>query len=340
MKVAVYYSNSDIRIEDHPVPEIEPEEILVRVRASGICGSDVMEWYRKPKAPLVLGHEVAGEIVKVGKKVRKFKPGDRVVLSHHVPCNNCRLCRSGHHTVCETLRTTNFDPGGFSEYLRQPSINVDRGVFLLPQNVSFEEGVFVEPLACVLRAQRKAGVCAGKSVLVVGSGISGLLHIKVARGNLAGPIFASDISPFRLEFAKNCGADFTFRAEELSPDKIREKNDGYLADIVILCTGAKSAFYQAIECLELGGTLVVFATSNPDEEYPLNLNRLFWRTEKKIISSYGGSPAEYSLALHLIATGRVYVKDLITHLLPLEEIQKGFKLVEEGKESVKVIIRP
>jgi len=151
VRVAVYYNNNDVRLEEMPVPAIGQHEMLVRVEASGICGSDVMEWYRIMRAPLVLGHEIAGTIAEVGKDVTRYKVGDRVFVSHHVPCNTCRYCLAGHHTVCDTLRSTNFDPGGFAEYLRVPAINVDRGVFLLSDEMSFDQGVFIEPLACVYR---------------------------------------------------------------------------------------------------------------------------------------------------------------------------------------------
>ena len=117
MRVGMYYNNNDVRVEDIPIPDIGPEEILLRVMASGICGSDVMEWYRVERAPLVLGHELAGEVVKVGNEVSRFVEGDRVVVTHHVPCNSCLYCLSGHHTVCDTLRQTSFDPGGFSEFI-------------------------------------------------------------------------------------------------------------------------------------------------------------------------------------------------------------------------------
>src|SRR3990172_1393512 len=140
MRVAVYYSNKDVRVEDRPLPPIGSDELLLKVRASGICGSDVMEWYRIKKAPLVLGHEVTGEIAEVGTNVHPYKAGNRVFVSHHVPCNRCRNCLRGEHTVCETLHTTNFDPGGFSEYIRAPALNVERGVFLLPQEISYEDG--------------------------------------------------------------------------------------------------------------------------------------------------------------------------------------------------------
>ena len=179
-RVAVYYNNDDVRIAEQPVPEIGPGETLVRIHASGICGSDVLEWYRVPKAPIVLGHEVAGEVVAIGEGVCSVAVGDRVVLSHHVPDNTCRYCLTGNHTACHTLHTTNFDPGGFAQYVRMPALQTDRGILRMPDSMSYEEGSFVEPLACVVRAQSRAGVRPGSTVLVMGSGISGLLHIRLA----------------------------------------------------------------------------------------------------------------------------------------------------------------
>src|SRR5207244_11900773 len=138
-----------------------PGEILVKVRSSGICGSDVMEWYRKPKAPLVLGHEIAAEIVEVGAGVDSLKVGDRVFVSHHVPCGTCRYCLAGHETVCDTLRTTKFDPGGFAEFVRVPSLNVKHGVLPLPKAVSDDEGVFIDPVGCVVRGRGRSGIGTG-----------------------------------------------------------------------------------------------------------------------------------------------------------------------------------
>jgi len=201
MRVAMYYNNHDVRLEEMPKPHIGPGELLVKVQASGICGSDVMEWYRIKKAPLVLGHEITGEIVEVGKGVERYHVGERVFVSHHVPCNTCRYCLNDHHTACETLHTTNYDPGGFAEYLRVPPINVDRGVFLLPDEVSFEDGTFIEPLACVSRGQRLAGLFPSQTVLVLGSGISGLLHIALAKTSGAERIIATDVSDYRLRAA-------------------------------------------------------------------------------------------------------------------------------------------
>ena len=339
MRVAMYYNNRDVRIEEMQTPHICPGELLVKVRASGICGSDVMEWYRIKKAPLVLGHEIAGEIVAAGEGVKRFKVGDRVTVAHHVPCNTCHYCLNGHYSVCETLRTTNFHPGGFSEYLRIPQINVDRGTFILPDEVSFEEGTFVEPLACTLLGQRKAGLRPGQSVLVIGSGISGLLHIQLARALGAGRIFAVDITDYRLTIAQKIGADVAIHAKEDVPAHLRKINNGRLADLVVVCTGATPAIQQAFNSVDRGGTILFFAPTEPNVTTPVNLWDL-WRNCNSIIMSYAGPPDDMETSIELIRTGRVKVRDMITHRLGLSETALGFKLVAEARESIKVIIEP
>ncbi len=340
MRVAVYYSNHDVRIEERPVPDIGPGEVLLRVHASGICGSDVMEWYRVHKAPLVLGHEVAGEVVAVGAGVTAYRPGDRVAVAHHVPCNTCHYCRSGHHTVCDTLRRTNFDPGGFAEYVRVPAINVDRGVFPLPDNVSYDEGSFTEPLACVLRALRLARLRPAQRVLVIGSGISGLLHVQAAAALGAGRIIATDVRDYRLDAARRFGAEAAVHASADVPARVRELNGGMLADLVVLCAGAPSAIQQALRSVERGGTVVFFAAAERNASVPLPVNDVFWRNEVTLLSSYGGAPADYAEALELIRAGRVNAEAMITHRLPLEETGVGFRLVAEARESIKVLVQP
>jgi L-iditol 2-dehydrogenase len=336
----MYYSNRDVRVEEMASPEIGPGEILVKVRASGICGSDVMEWYRAHKVPLVLGHEIAGEIVAVGNGIEGYRTGDRISASHHVPCNTCHYCMNGHPTVCETLRTTHFHPGGFSELIRLPAINVDRGVYRLPAEVTFEEATFIEPLACVIRGQRMAGVEAGRRVLVIGSGIAGLLHVQMARALGASRVVATDLADYRLKAALELGADQAFNAAEDVPARLREVNDGRLADVVILCTGASAAILQGIQSVERGGTVLFFAPAQPGEKLPLPINDLFWRNEITLTSSYAGAPADHHTALELIRSRRVKVREMITHRLGLEETGLGFRLVTEAKESIKVIIDP
>ena len=340
MRVAMYYDNKDIRVEELPTPKIGPGELLVRIEASGICGSDVMEWYRAKKAPLVLGHEIAGQVAEVGEGVDRYANGDRVVASHHVPCNACRFCLKGHHTVCDTLRRTNFDPGGFSEYVRLPAINVDRGVYLIPGGVSFEEASFAEPLACVLRAQRIAALQPGDTVLVMGSGIAGLLHIALACAMGAGRVVATDISDARLEAAKKFGAQAAIHADDDVLSELRRLNNGWLADRVIVCAGARSANLQALQLVERGGTVMFFAPTDPGVTIPVSINDFFFRNDITLATSYAASPADHVTALELIGSDRLPVGEMITHRLSLAETSKGFQLVAEARDSIKVIVRP
>jgi len=340
MQVAKYYGAHDIRLEEMPLPELGPGEILMRVRASGICGSDVMHWYRAGRGPVVLGHEVAGEVAAVGTGVEKFKPGDRIASAHHVPCNTCHYCLTGHHTVCDTLRSTNFYPGGFAGFIRLPSINVDRGVFLLPDEMSFEEATFIEPLACVYRGQRIAGTRIGQSVLVIGSGIAGLLHVQLSKTLGASFVAATDINRYRLETAASLGADATIPAEEDVPEIFRQLNKGRLADLVILTAGAERAINQAFRAVDRGGAVLFFAPAGKGVTVPMPVNDLFWRNEITLTSSYAANYQEHIIAMELIRQGKVNVNAMITHRLPLSETVRGFQLVEDAGDSLKVIIEP
>jgi L-iditol 2-dehydrogenase len=325
MKTAVYYNNNDIRIEERPKPQLKNGELLVKVKASGICGTDLMEWYRIKKAPRVLGHEMTGEIVE--SRSDKFKIGQRVFVSHHVPCNACKHCLSGNHTACETLHKGNYDPGGFSEYVRIPEINVENGTYPLPENVSYEEGTMIEPLACVVRAQRIIDVRKGQTVLVMGSGISGLLNIAVAKSKKA-KVIATDINEFRLEKARQFGADEVFNANEELDIK---------ADRIIMCTGAMPAFEAAFRYIDRKGTVMLFAIPNKNILIPVED---FWRNELSIVSSYGAAPVDLEEALELIKNGTINVKDMITDRIRLEDIQKGFKIAGGAGNSLKVVVVP
>jgi L-iditol 2-dehydrogenase len=339
MKVAMYYNNNDVRIEEMPVPTIGDNELLVKVKASGICGSDVMEWYRIKKAPRVLGHEITGDIVAVGKNVKRYKIGDRVFVSHHVPCDTCRFCKDNQQTLCHTLHSTNFYPGGFAEYLRVPEINVDRGVFVLPKGMSYEQGVFIEPLACVVRGLKTARMKSGQTVLVIGSGISGLLQIKLAKAWNAGRILATDVGDYRLQAAKKFGADVVIHAKENVPEEVKKHNEGRLADLVVLCTGVLPAVQQALHSVEAGGTILFFAPTAPEDNVPFPLFEL-WNKQITMVSTYAGSPEDITTAIELIKTKKVIVVDLISHTLPLSEAAKGFQLVAKAKDSMKVILKP
>jgi len=339
MRVAVYYNNKDVRIGERPIPKINDDELLVKVIASGICGTDVLEWYRIKKAPIILGHEISGIIVEAGKNVKDFKVNDRVVVSHHVPCMKCHYCLSNHHTACETLHKTNFDPGGFAEYIRIPKINVEFGTFKLPENVSFEEGTFVEPLGTVVRAQRLANLKENHTLLVIGSGISGLMHINLAKSKNVKRIVAVDINEYRLNAAKEFGANFVFNANDNIIEEIKKINENRLPDLVIVCTGALAAAEHALKCVDKGGTILFFAVPKPDEKLEIPIND-FWRNEVKVMTSYGAAPNDLEESLELIKNKEINLQEMITHRLKFDEIQRGFNLVAEAKDSLKVIIEP
>jgi L-iditol 2-dehydrogenase len=338
MRVAVYYNNRDVRIEERPVPQIGPGEMLVRVERSGICGSDVMEWYRRPRAPAVLGHEIAGRVAACGKDLRRHREGDRITAAHHVPCNSCQLCRNGHHTLCETLHRANFDPGGFAEYIRLTPLHVDRGVFPLPDTLPDEEAVFVEPLACVVRGQRRAGLREAQSVLVVGSGMAGILHVKLAKSAGAAPVVAVDTHPYRLEAARRAGADGVLPAGGDWVDRFHETTGGRLADVVIVCTGSEGALTRALRMVAPGGTVLFFAPAAPAYALPLQFNETLWRTDLTLTTSYGASPSDYAEALALLGARQVHVADMISHRLALSDVALGFRLVTEAGASLKIVL--
>jgi len=339
MLAAVYHNNRDVRIEEMPTPEIGDDEILLKVMASGICGSDVTEWYRVPKAPRVLGHEATGTIAKIGKDVTKYEVGDRVFVSHHVPCNKCCYCLKGHHTACETLHTTNYYPGGFAQFIRVPRINVEHGVYKLPVDMSFEEGTFIEPLACVLRGQRLADFRKEDSLLIIGSGVSGILHAQLAKFKGLERVVVADINPYRLEMAEKFGADYVIDAKENLPQKLKEVNDGRLADQVVVCTGATQAAFTALECVDKGGTILFFAVPEPSVKVPVPINQ-FWRNEITIKTSYGAAPNDLAESLAVLAQKKLNIKGMITHRLSLQEAAEGFRLMAAAGESLKVIIEP
>ncbi len=283
-----------------------------------------MEWYRLKKAPRVLGHEMAGEIAE--SKSDKHAVGQRVFVSHHVPCNECKYCRTGNHTACETLHTGNYEPGGFSEFVRVPKINVLLGTYLLPENVSYEEATMIEPLACVLRAQRIMNIKRGQTVIVMGCGVSGLLNIMAAKLNGA-KVIATDINEFRLKKAKEYGAEAINANEELK----------IAAEHIIMCTGAMPAFEKAFKYADKKGIIMLFAIPKENLTIP---NADFWRNELALISSYGAAPCDLEESLELIKSGKINAKSLITDRFSLDDIQKGFDTATAAKESLKVVILP
>ncbi len=341
MRVAMYYNNNDIRIEEMAIPKIGAGELLVKVTASGICGSDVMEWYRIKTAPRVLGHEVAGEIVEVGPGIDNFKVGQRVTVTHHVPCNACLYCQRGQHTLCYTLHHTTFDPGGFAEYLRVPKINVDKGgVIPIPDEVTDDVATFTEPLGCAVRGMHIINFQPARTVLVLGSGLAGMLNIKLAKALGASRIIATDINDFRLNMAKATGADVVINAaQEDVVARVLAANGGRGADYVIVCAAAPVAFQQAMEAVGRGGTVLLYAILRPDVEVSFRVYD-FWQKGVTLQSTYAAAPRDLNETMELLRSRRVPVEDMITHRLPLEKVAEGFKLVAAAQDSMKIILYP
>lgn len=335
MKVAKWYNNRDIRIEDVPVPVPGNDELLVKVISCGICGSDIVEWYRLPRAPLVPGHEIGGEVAAAGKSVSHFKPGDRVFIAPKVACMKCHYCKKGHYPVCSNIRDRL--PGGFAEYVLIPASLVETGTYRLPDCMAYDQSTFIEPLACVVRAQRLADLQKAQTVLVMGCGMSGLLHIKLAK-TLNCRIVATDINKERLKFAMRSGANLTIEASENVPERLAATQHR-LADVVMLCTSSLAAVEQAWKCVDKGGAIVFFAVPEPDKKVYVPINE-FWMKEIRILTSYYCGPSDITKAIDLLSSGDIVVDDMITHTMPLTDIARGYQLVTEGSASIKVIIKP
>ena len=338
MKVARLYSFHDIRIEDMPVPRIGPRDALLKTKACGICSGDVMPWYIEKKAPLVLGHEPTGEIVEVGREVTSFKPGDRVFVHHHAPCFHCTYCQRGDYVQCETWKNTKIIPGGVSEYILVPEINLEHDTLGLPASLNYEDGTLLEPAACVIKALKRSGIKRGDRVLVIGLGIMGQLHVLLARKNGAGKIIGADLVPFRLEKAKEFGADEVIDVSQTNlTDSLKELTEGRMADIVIVGPNSIRAMQQGLASVGPGGTVVFFTPAKPGEQLVIEPNDLYFR-DINIVTSYSCGPADTADALVMIEEGLVSAQKLVTHRFPIEKTAEAFRLTAEAKNSLKTVI--
>ena len=334
MRVARYRSNSDVRVEMADRPLVMDGELLVRVLACGICGSDVMEWFRVPKSPRILGHEIAGLVEE--SRSRHFRCGDKVVIRNQVPCGVCQACMSGHHSVCE--HCDEIQPGGMSEYVRVPERVAERGVWLLPEGLPFYAASLAEPLACVIHSHALAKVEGRKCVVVLGCGVFGLLHIQVAK--LAGvqTVIAVESHPYRRRAAEEVGASEVLDPSEDLQAAVRAANDGHLADMAIIATGSPQAFEAACKGVGRHGAILLFGMPGPDAAPNLTVNQVFWRRELTLVSSYGPGNVPFSEPLQLMHSGLINYDRLITHKVPLSQVQRGFDLVSSAGNSLKVVL--
>jgi L-iditol 2-dehydrogenase len=321
MKVARSVGLREVRVEEADEPEAGAGEVVCRVLACGVCGSDVADAWVQPKLPVVLGHELTGVVEAVGTGVTSVTAGDRVVIHHHAPCGECRRCRRGHETLCERFRETALDPGGFAERVRVPA---DLAAELLVLNgVDAERGTFVEPLACVLRAFDRCRLRAGDSLLVVGAGTSGLLAVAAAHARGVAAVWVREPRPERLARALDLGA---------------ERHGNELVDIALCCTAAPAALADAFAAVAPGGVLGVYAPPAPGRALELDGLSLY-RREVDVVASYSAGPADMRAAHALIAAGRVDPGPLVTHRLGLEQTGRALELARSG-EAIKALVMP
>lgn len=338
MKVARLYSFSDIRIEESPVPEPGPGDALIKTRACGICSGDVMPWYIEKKAPLVLGHEPSGEIIAVGSEVKSFKKGDRVFTHHHAPCFFCKYCRRGDYVQCATWRSSRIIPGGVSEYILVPAVNLENDTFVLPESLSFEDGTLVEPTACAVKGLRRAKIIQGDTVLVIGLGVMGMINILLAGEYGAGRVIGADMVKYRLDKALEFGADdvIDVAAGDLREELLRI-TAGDMAELVIVGPNSAEVMMQGLGCARSGGQVLFFTPAKPGEKLILDPNYLYFN-DINIITSYSCGPDDTSEACKLIGKGVVSAGKLVTHRFPIEETGEAFRLTAKAENSLKSLI--
>lgn len=340
MKAAVAYGGETIRVEEFTLPAAGQGELVVRVQACGLCGSDLAKLFQhKLQAPTVLGHEIAGEVVRVGGDVSQFRVGDRVVVAHHVPCHGCHYCRHGSYSMCRSFKQSNLHPGGFAEEVLVPAEHVKLTTLRLPDDVSFDAASFTEPLACCLRSLRRWNLQPGDVIMVVGLGPMGLLMAQLIQAH-HGVVLGTDIDENRLEFAKRVGVDAVCSAAHVEPltQLVKDLTQERGCDAVVLTAGHGGTVQDALQWVRDGGTITLFGNLALHRPAEIDPNVLYYR-ELTLQGSYSPSPLELVHALHLIESHAVNVDLLITHRLPLEELPQAVELART-RRAMKAIINP
>lgn len=340
MKVAVYYNNQSVQVEERPIPEIGPGELLVKSEACGLCGGETMEWYLAPRAPKVLGHEPTGVVVAVGEGQNHFKVGDRIFTHHHVGCMSCHHCKRGNFTLCEQFNKTNLYPGGFAEYFRVPAENARFDTYVLPESLSFDDGTIIEPMACCLKGFKHASVHPGDTFAVVGAGFMGMCFVQLARLYPFSKIVALDLNDWRLEKALQMGATHAINPlKQNAVETLKDLNQGYLADMVVLTAPSAKAWESALALCEKGAFFHYNAPTEPGQPVGLNTNELYFR-EITINSAYSTSHLETEAVMELLVDNRVDAQALITHHFGLGHVAEAIQLLLKGGESLKSVIVP
>jgi L-iditol 2-dehydrogenase len=345
VKAVVFHGPGDLRLEERPRPRIADDELLVKIEACALCGSDARTFRfgaSNITGPVVMGHEMAGTVAEVGRAVRVHEPGARVAVAPAIPCGQCRYCLRGRETVCDGLRSIGYEfDGGFAEYMVVPASAVRAGcVNAIPDALGFIEAAVAEPLACVINGQDLLGVGPEDEVVVLGAGPVGCLHADLAKVRGARKVLLADLRPERLEMARSHGADVLLDAsrEDLR-QRVLEETDGHGASVVVVAAPSRAAQEQAVTLAAKRGRIDFFGGLPKTEPFiSLDANLVHYR-ELSIMGAYGSRPAQNREALALLAAGRIRVSNLVSRVLPLESVREGLEAIASGS-VLKVVLKP
>lgn len=341
MKAAKAFDYDDVRIVEQSVPEIGPEEALVEVVSCGICSGDVTPWYIKKKCPIVIGHEPVGRIAALGQEAdSRFSVGDRVFIHHHAPCHNCRHCERGFFSMCKTWRATNLDPGGIAQYVRIAKTNLEHDTLILPDDMSFDQGALIEPIACVVKAFKRARFQPGDRVAIIGLGFIGQVMVRLAEHLGAETVLASDFVEYRLKIAKEFGATAVFNPkteEGTFPEFVASHTDGLGADLVLVGPSSPKVVQEGIKCAGPGGRVLMFMAPQPGVMMEVEPNELFFK-EIDLVSSYSCGPDDTRETLKLLNDGVFPEDKLISHRFPMEQALEACRLTAAAGDSLKVLV--
>jgi L-iditol 2-dehydrogenase len=334
MKAQVFYSSSHIKYEDIPVPEITDDELLVKVKICGLCGTDIYKIKEETvPAGTVLGHEVVGVIEKKDINAKGFKIGERVFVSHHTPCFSCKYCKHGTFSLCPLFKSTNIEPGGFAEFIKVPKDLVKNNIIPLPDSLSDEEAVLIEPFACAWRNINRIKPQPDDTVTIIGAGPSGLMHLLLLKTMGVKRIRLVDVVGSRLQFAKKLGAENTLNIKNEKIDKFKD------SDVVIVNAGNKEAVQEALDTVRVGGKISIFAQVPEGTKVPLDPNLIYHET--LILGTYSSTPIEQKEIFNMFVKGKLKdATSLISHRFPFRDFQKGLKLATEAKNSCKILFYP
>src|SRR5882757_3482786 len=346
MLAAVYRGVNDVRMETVPVPRIGLGELLLRVHTCGVCGTDLKKIASgSHSAPRIFGHETSGEIAAVGAGVKKFAPGDRVVVFHHIPCRQCYYCQHKTFAQCPTYKkvgcTAGFEPsgGGFAEYVRVMDWIVEQGTVKIPQGISFEQACFVEPVNTCMKGIEALRLEPGETVLAIGQGPIGIILSVLAR-RAGATVITSDLYPERLKIAKSLGFEHTIDASRNDAvQSVRQQTEGRGADAVILAVGGNSLIRTAMDAARPGGRVLLFAQTQHGEVVvdPAAI----CVDEKSLVGSYSASVDLQEEAVRFVMDREMDLERLISHRFPLQESARALDLAAHPQPaSMKIVIQP